>query len=107
MLSASVYCVYPRNKNSSNKPTKTKKTAPGWGVNKARRDVPTAESEHSHEGRVHQQAPAAAHSLVVQENLAEDSVRRRSLKMWSGRGFRQWFEIQQSPRENIQTRNAV
>src|SRR6266403_871686 len=27
MLSASVYCVYPRKKNSSNKPTKTKKTA--------------------------------------------------------------------------------
>src|SRR5882672_9060952 len=27
MLSASVYCVYPRNVNSSNKPTKTKKTA--------------------------------------------------------------------------------
>src|SRR6267143_599990 len=25
--SASVYCVYPRNRNSSNKPTKTKKTA--------------------------------------------------------------------------------
>src|SRR5712671_5167359 len=27
MLSASVYCVYPRNKNSSNRPTKIKKTA--------------------------------------------------------------------------------
>src|SRR5438552_672432 len=27
MLSARVYCVYPRNKNSSNKPTKIKRTA--------------------------------------------------------------------------------